>query len=153
MYHVYTDGSCLPGKFGGWCFTYLDSEDGDREVTVSSSETNTTNNRMELQAVIEAIQWFNLWHETEPLTIYTDSTYVKQGITTWIQAWKRNGWKTSLKQPIKNQDLWKQLDSLYDPSYMTIQWVKGHENNPGNIRADKGANEESRALRDENVSS
>lgn len=141
MYFAYTDGSCSgnPGP-GGWG-ALLQAKDGDtvvKERPLSGGEALTTNNRMELLAAINALE--ALGRETE-ITIVTDSTYVKNGVTSWIHGWKRNGWKTSAKKPVKNDDLWKRLDAAQAGHNVTWAWVKGHAGHPENERADELARE------------
>ena len=144
MIHIYTDGGCSgnPGP-GGWA--YLMVEKGVAGDTVIAEkwdgEKNTTNNRMELLAVINALNSLKspIPHSPFPtphLTLYTDSQYVQKGITEWIHNWKRNNWRTSGKQPVKNQDLWITLDAL--AAAFPIQWmgVKGHAGNTYNERCD-----------------
>lgn len=128
---VYTDGSCKgnPG-FGGWAFATL----GERVWLVSGSAENTTNNRMELTACIEALQWV-----ADDCIIFTDSQYVKNGITKWVHNWKKYGWKTSNKQPVKNKDLWIKLDSLCQTRKVEWQWVKAHSTDEWNILVDEEA--------------
>lgn len=134
---IYTDGACKgnPGP-GGWG-VYLRS--GGHEKDLFGGERETTNNRMELTAVIEGISAL-----TRPcdVAIYVDSQYVRQGITQWIHGWKAKGWKTAAKQPVKNEDLWRRLDALVHDGEHTIEWhwVKGHAGDPGNERADANAN-------------
>jgi len=137
---AYTDGGCWgnPGP-GGWGVV-LGAIDGGRVLKareLSGGEARTTNNRMELTAAIEALQ--ALERESR-IRIVTDSTYVRDGITKWIHAWKRNGWKTSSKGKVKNVDLWQRLDALAQHHSVTWEWVKGHAGNPGNERADHLAN-------------
>ena len=124
---IYTDGSCLgnPGR-GGWAAVFADKE-------ISGGEKNTTNNRMELTAVIQALK------ATEPkskIELFTDSNYVKDGITSWIKNWKKNGWKTSNKKPVLNKDLWQQLDKLVEKRKVKFNWIKGHSGNELNERCD-----------------
>jgi ribonuclease HI len=134
---IYTDGACKgnPGP-GGWG-VYLKS--GDVEKDLFDGELLTTNNRMELTAVIESLLALK-----KPcfIDLYLDSEYVRLGITQWIQGWKARGWKTAAKQPVKNIDLWQKLDDLVQSSGHTIRWhwVKGHAGDPGNERADALAN-------------
>ena len=109
---------------------------GERELC--GGETQTTNNRMELTAAIEALQ--ALKRPTE-ITIRTDSEYVRNGITSWIQGWKAKNWRRGKNQPVKNADLWKRLDELAGRHDVRWEWVKGHADNPGNERADRLANE------------
>lgn len=132
MIEIYTDGACSgnPGP-GGW--GVLIQENGE-EQRLSGGEPDTTNNRMELMAAIEALNHFS---EGTDLTIYTDSQYVKNGVTTWIEGWKRNGWKTAARKPVKNQDLWQRLDTLAAARKVTWKWVKGHAGDPGNEEADR----------------
>ena len=129
---VYTDGACSgnPGP-GGWGATIKI----DRETfEIYGGEDNTTNNRMELIAAIKALEYLN---ESYEITLYTDSNYVKDGITKWIFNWKKNNWKTSSKKTVKNCDLWIQLDTIQEKRKVTWNWVKGHSGNIGNERADE----------------
>lgn len=133
---IYTDGACRgnPGP-GGWgAFLTI----GTTEKDLSGAETLTTNNRMELTAVIRALESL-----TRPVQarVFTDSEYVRKGITEWVANWKRRGWKTADKKPVKNQDLWEQLDALAAKHQLEWHWVKGHSGNPGNERVDRLANE------------
>ena len=129
---VYTDGACSgnPGP-GGWGAT-IKIEDETFEIF--GGEDNTTNNRMELIAAIKALEYLNKNHK---ITLYTDSNYVKDGITKWIFNWKKNNWKTSAKKPVKNSDLWIQLDEIQNKREVKWSWVKGHSGNLGNERADE----------------
>ena len=129
---IYTDGACSgnPGK-GGW--GALIQEDNN-ETKINGSEQNTTNNRMELTAVIKALELFEKSIEIE---IYTDSKYVMQGITEWIKNWKNNQWKTSQKKDVKNKDLWVLLDRASEKHIIKWNWVKGHAGDYGNEIADK----------------
>jgi len=128
---IYTDGACSgnPGP-GGWgaVLTYR-----GREKEICGGEPATTNNRMELMAAIQALETL-----TRPTTVhlYTDSVYVRSGITSWLASWKRNGWLTSAKQPVKNADLWQRLEAAAAPHEVQWRWVKGHNGDPGNERAD-----------------
>lgn len=135
MIKVYTDGACKgnPGQ-GGWGALILEN-DVKREIY--GGESNTTNNRMELMAVIKALE---LLREQNDITIFTDSTYVQKGISEWIINWKRNGWKSSNKKSVKNKDLWVELDNLNDLMSVKWQWIKGHAGHSGNERADYLAN-------------
>ena len=129
---VYTDGACSgnPGP-GGWGATIKI----DRETfEIYGGEDNTTNNRMELIAAIKALEYLN---ESYEINLYTDSNYVKDGITKWIFNWKKNNWKTSSKKTVKNCDLWIQLDTIQEKRKVTWNWVKGHSGNIGNERADE----------------
>lgn len=121
---VFTDGGCSgnPGP-GGWAYVILN--EGSLISYSSGGLRNTTNNVMELTAVISAIKACKLIGDTE-ISISTDSQYVKNGITTWILNWKKNGWKTSSKDPVKNKELWEELDNLNSSSNITFNWVKGH---------------------------
>jgi ribonuclease HI len=132
---IYTDGACKgnPGP-GGWG-VYLRS--GANEKELCGGAANTTNNRMELMAVIEAL---NALKRPCHVVLYTDSNYVRQGITTWIHSWKAKGWKTADKKPVKNEDLWKALDEAAKRHQVDWRWVKGHAGDPGNERADRLAN-------------
>jgi ribonuclease HI len=132
---IYTDGACKgnPGP-GGWGALLL-REGGESELF--GGESHTTNNRMEMIAVIQALA--SLEPRT-PVTLYTDSQYVKNGIQTWIHGWKKNGWKTADRKPVKNADLWLELDALAARHPIDWHWVKGHANTPGNERADALAN-------------
>lgn len=129
---VYTDGACSgnPGP-GGWGAT-IKIEDETFEIF--GGEDNTTNNRMELIAAIKALEYLN---ENHKITLYTDSNYVKDGITKWIFNWKKNNWKTSTKKPVKNSDLWIKLDEIQNKRVVKWNWVKGHAGNLGNERADE----------------
>jgi ribonuclease HI len=134
---IYTDGACKgnPGP-GGWG-VYLQSEAHQKEMF--GGERETTNNRMELMAVIQALTALK---RPCQVTLYLDSEYVRKGITEWIKGWKAKGWKTAAKQPVKNADLWMQLDALVAAGGHRIdwRWVKGHAGDPGNERADALAN-------------
>lgn len=140
---IYTDGACRgnPGP-GGWG-AILTS--GDREKTLSGAERATTNNRMELTAAVEALRALK---RPCQVRLFTDSTYVKKGITEWLPGWKRNGWKTSSKKPVRNRDLWQALDEQAARHDVEWLWVKGHAGNPGNERADALANAAIDALRE-----
>ncbi len=135
MIEIYTDGACKgnPGP-GGWGAFMIY---GEHEKELFGGEAHTTNNRMELLGVISALAALTRACE---VTIHTDSQYVKNGIQTWIHSWKKNGWKTAAKQPVKNEDLWKQLDEEVARHTVQWRWVKGHSGNPGNERADQLAN-------------
>ena len=132
---IYTDGACKgnPGP-GGWG-AYLRS--GPHESELFGGEAMTTNNRMELLAVIRALQ--ALKRESE-VVVHTDSQYVQKGVTQWLSGWKARAWKTADGKPVKNQDLWTELDGLLGRHRIRWQWVRGHAGNPGNERADALAN-------------
>ena len=129
--NIYTDGACSgnPGP-GGWG-AYIDNAGVVTEL--SGREEDTTNNRMELKAVIEALNSFT---SKTNLNLYTDSKYVMDGSSKWIENWKKNGWKTAQKKAVKNQDLWIELDKLIHFHQIHWVWVKGHDGNLGNERAD-----------------
>jgi ribonuclease HI len=134
-----TDGACLgnPGK-GGWaCILRF----GDHKREVFGSEPHTTNNRMELTAAIEGLR---LLKESCSVEVVTDSNYLKNGITTWIHGWKRNGWKTSEKKPVVNQDLWIELDGLVATHTIKWEWTKGHASHEDNNRCDELASQAAR---------
>ena len=132
MITVYTDGACSgnPGK-GGWGVVIL--RDNKEEIFLNGGNDNTTNNRMELSAAIEALKYFQ---NKENITLITDSKYVKDGIQSWIQNWKKNGWKTAAKKPVKNKELWIELDDLITKHNISWEWVKGHAGNKHNEKAD-----------------
>lgn len=134
---IYTDGACKgnPGP-GGWG-VYLKTEGHEKELW--GGERETTNNRMELTAVIEALVALK---RPCRVSLFLDSEYVRKGITEWIHGWKRKGWTTAAKQPVKNADLWQRLDTLVHGGIHQIEWhwVKGHAGDPGNERADALAN-------------
>ena len=134
---AYTDGACSgnPGP-GGWG-ALLVAREGDavgKERALSGGEAETTNNRMELLAAIAALEALE---RPSKITIVTDSAYVKNGLTGWITGWKRNGWKTAAKKPVKNEDLWRRLDEAAARHDVTWEWVKGHAGHPENERADE----------------
>jgi ribonuclease HI len=128
---IFTDGACSgnPGP-GGWG-AILRWDGQEREL--SGGEAETTNNRMELTAAIEAL---NALKRAVRVDLHTDSTYVKDGITKWIHGWKAKGWKTANKKPVKNQDLWRALDQALADHEVTWHWVRGHSGHPENERAD-----------------
>lgn len=135
--YAYTDGACSgnPGP-GGWGVLLL-AKDGDtviRSRELSGGEENTTNNRMELLAAINAL---NALKKPSSITVITDSVYVKDGITKWIFGWKSQGWKTATKKPVKNEDLWKCLDVATQRHSVTWEWIKGHAGHEENEKADK----------------
>ena len=139
---AYTDGACSgnPGP-GGWGVVL---QFGDHKRELKGGESDTTNNRMELTAAIEALKALK---EPCHIALTTDSTYVKDGITKWLSNWKRNGWKTAAKKPVKNQDLWQQLEDCVTQHTVEWLWVKGHSGHPENERADTLANEGMSALK------
>jgi ribonuclease HI len=132
---IFTDGACRgnPGP-GGWgvilCF-------GEQEKELYGGERETTNNRMELMAAIQALEALK---RPCNVTLTTDSSYVQKGITEWLQAWKRRGWRTADKKPVKNQDLWQRLEAAMPPHRIRWHWVRGHSGHPENERADQLAN-------------
>ncbi len=132
---IYTDGACKgnpgPGGWGAWLRW------GGHEKELFGGDPSTTNNRMELTAVIESLA---LLKRRTPVAIYTDSAYVKDGITTWIHGWKKRGWRTAGNAPVKNIELWQRLDALVAQHSIAWHWVKGHSGDPGNERADALAN-------------
>lgn len=132
---VYTDGACKgnpgPGGWGAWL------RSGEHEREMFGGERNTTNNRMELTAVIEALASLK---RSCKVAIYTDSEYVRKGMTEWIGGWQRRGWKTADNKPVKNAELWQRLDALRKLHEVDWHWVKGHAGDPGNERADALAN-------------
>ena len=133
-YTIFTDGSCLrnPGGPGGWAMVAKDMATG--QVTErSAGEPSTTNNRMELTAAIEALRYAP---EGTRVALYTDSQYLKNGITKWVAGWKRRGWRKADGQPVLNQELWMELDRLYAAHAVDFHWVKGHAGNPLNERCD-----------------
>ena len=136
MIKIYTDGSCLenPGN-GGWAAIIID--DG-KKTQIKGSKKNTTNNQMELLAPIEALKKIPKGIKIE---IFTDSKYVKSGITEWIHNWKKNGWKTSDKQPVKNKELWEELDLLNNQFEISWNWVKAHSTDKLNNEVDLMARE------------
>ena len=133
---LFTDGACKgnPGV-GGWG-ALIKQAKGVNEL--KGFQIHTTNNRMELVAVIEGLKSIN---KNENIQIITDSKYVKNGINQWIVNWKNNGWRTASKKPVKNKELWQELDTLVQNYNINWKWVKGHSGDPGNERADQLANE------------
>jgi len=129
---IYTDGACSgnPGP-GGWGAILVH---GGTRKELSGGETETTNNRMELQAAIEAL---NALKRPCKVAVYTDSVYVRDGITKWIKGWERNGWRTAAKKPVKNAELWQALQAALQPHDIDWHWVKGHAGHPENERADE----------------
>ncbi|MEZ5498951.1 MAG: ribonuclease HI [Steroidobacteraceae bacterium] len=133
---IHTDGACRgnPGP-GGWAAVL---RYGENEREISGALAETTNNRMELMAVIEALRALK---RNVSADIYTDSRYVQQGISEWLPEWKRRGWRTASRKPVKNQDLWQTLDELTNGHELRWHWVKGHAGHPENERADALANQ------------
>lgn len=139
--YAYTDGACSgnPGP-GGWGVLML-AKDGAavvKERTLNGGEAMTTNNRMELMAAISALE--TLTRDTT-IIVVTDSAYVKNGVTSWIHGWKRNGWKTADRKPVKNADLWERLDAAQQRHTVEWRWIKGHAGHAENERADELARE------------
>ena len=132
-YIIYTDGACSgnPGP-GGWGAVIFDEK--KKQNNISGKVKDTTNNRMELMAPIMALKKIK---SKSNITIFTDSTYVKNGITEWIKKWEKNGWKSSNKKPVKNKDLWIKLNNLCQKNKVIWKWVKGHSNNEYNNLADE----------------
>jgi len=143
---IFTDGACSgnPGP-GGWGAVL---RSGEHEKELCGGERDTTNNRMELTAAIEALEAL-----TEPcqVTLTTDSTYVRDGITRWLANWKQNGWRTAAKKPVKNQELWQKLDRQASRHDVTWKWVKGHSGHPENERADMLANQGMIAVKESEI--
>lgn len=140
-FFAYTDGACSgnPGP-GGWGALLQAKEDGQvvKERALKGGEAHTTNNQMELMAAIMSLETLG---KPCAITVITDSTYVKNGVTGWIHGWKRNGWKTAAKKPVKNAELWQRLDEAQARHHVTWEWVKGHAGHPENERADELARE------------
>ena len=132
MITIYTDGACSgnPG-IGGWGVVILDGS--NQPILLNGGEQNTTNNRMEICAAINAISYFKI---KQDLIIFTDSKYLKDGIESWIHKWKLNNWKTTTKKPVKNKDLWLKLDDEISRHNISWNWVKGHAENQYNEQAD-----------------
>ncbi len=128
---IYTDGACAgnPGP-GGWGALL---QFGEHERELKGGERNTTNNRMELTAAIAALETLK---RTCKIHLHTDSTYLRDGMTSWIHNWKRNGWRTTAKKPVKNVDLWQRLDEAIQSHDIEWHWIKGHAGDPGNEAAD-----------------
>ena len=136
MLKIYTDGSCLgnPGN-GGWAAIIIDDK---KKIQIKGSKKDTTNNQMELLAPIKALKKIPKGSNVQ---IFTDSKYVKSGITEWIHNWKKNGWKTASKQPVKNKDLWTELDQMTNEFQIKWSWVKGHSTDVLNNEVDLIARE------------
>ena len=137
---IYTDGSCIgnPGK-GGWAAIIIN---GGKKKIISGSENYTTNNRMEIIAVIKALNTIKL----KQATLITDSQYVKNGIEVWIHKWKDNGWMTAGKKPVKNKDLWTKLDKIQKTKKIKWEWVKGHSSDKFNNEVDRIARERAESI-------
>jgi|TARA_B100001540_G_scaffold317316_1_gene349979 ribonuclease HI len=137
---IYTDGSCIgnPGK-GGWAAIII--KNGKKKI-ISGSENYTTNNRMEIIAVIKALNTIKL----KQATLITDSQYVKNGIEVWIHKWKDNGWMTAEKKPVKNKDLWTKLDKIQKTKKIKWEWVKGHSSDKLNNEVDRIARERAESI-------
>ena len=133
---VYTDGACRgnPGP-GGWG-VYIQLNDEEKDLYGGNPET--TNNQMEMQAALEALTY--LKDKNDVIELYTDSNYLRQGITEWIHKWKLNNWRTAAKKPVANRDLWIEISDLNEKMNVHWNWVKGHAGDPGNERADQLAN-------------
>ena len=132
MITIYTDGACSgnPGV-GGWGVVII--EENKNEIFLNGGDNDTTNNKMELTAAIQALKTFE---NKSKITLITDSKYVKDGIQYWIENWKKNGWKTAAKKPVKNKELWIELDQLISRHNISWKWVKGHAGNTHNEKAD-----------------
>ena len=132
MITIYTDGACSgnPGV-GGWGVVIIEND--RKEIYLNGGSDNTTNNKMELNATIQALKYFK---NKKNIKLITDSKYVKDGIQSWINNWKNNGWKTTAKKPVKNKELWIELDQLILKHNIIWEWVKGHEGNIYNEKAD-----------------
>jgi len=147
---IYTDGGCSgnPGP-GGWAFVIKGTQN---DLIGSGGEANTTNNRMELRAIISAlVEVERMTAKLAPvphIELWTDSQYVKNGITSWINAWKRNGWKTADKKPVKNKELWEELDAVTARVKPKFSWVKGHAGHEHNERCDSLVQVEIRKFRE-----
>ncbi len=138
---IYTDGACLgnPG-IGGWGALL---QAGTHKKELSGSEEDTTNNRMEIMAAIAALEALK---KPSIVSLHTDSVYLKDGVTKWLEGWKAKGWKTAAKKPVKNQDLWERLDAIIKKHDIEWLWVKGHSGHPGNEHADLLATTAARKL-------
>lgn len=133
LVHLFTDGACSgnPGP-GGWAFILRHPASG-KEIERSGGERTTTNNRMELMAVIEGLSALS---KPSGVDLYSDSQYVLNGLNEWMESWKRRGWKTAGRQPVKNRDLWERLDELKTKHTLRFHWVRGHNEHPENERCD-----------------
>lgn len=132
--HLFTDGACSgnPGP-GGWAFILRHPASG-KEIELSGGERDTTNNRMELRAVIEGL---NSLTRRSRVDIYSDSQYVLNGLREWLEQWKARGWRTAAKKPVKNEDLWRELDRLKSEHELDFHWIRGHNEHPENERCDQ----------------
>ena len=136
MIEIYTDGACRGNPVpGGWAALLMR---GAHEREISGAELHTTNNRMEMTAVIRALEALK---RPVRARVYTDSEYVRRGISEWLPAWKARGWRTAARKPVRNQDLWQRLDELAAAHDIEWHWVPGHAGVPGNERVDRLANE------------
>ena len=133
---VYTDGACKGNPGPGGLGVYIQSNDEEKDLYGGNPET--TNNQMEMQAALEALKY--LKDKNEVIKLYTDSNYLRQGITEWIHKWKLNNWRTAAKKPVANRDLWIEISDLNEKMNVQWNWVKGHAGDPGNERADQLAN-------------
>ena len=142
--HLFTDGACSgnPGP-GGWAFLLRHPESG-KEIERAGAEPETTNNRMELTAVIEGLSALTAPSRVE---LYSDSQYTLKGLNEWLASWKRRGWRTSSKKPVKNEDLWRRLDELAQSHEIHFHWIRGHDGHPENERVDQLAVAAREALR------
>lgn len=140
---LHTDGACSgnPGP-GGWAYVLKHGATG-KERAASGAEPDTTNNRMELRAVIEGL---SVLKRASIVDLYSDSKYVLDGLKSWLHGWKKKGWKTADKKPVKNQDLWMELDTLSSRHEIRFHWIKGHNEHPENERCDRMAVEAREAL-------
>jgi len=147
---IFTDGGCSgnPGP-GGWAYVMILETFQGAKIAAKNmgAEKNTTNNRMELTAVISALRALKTMSVPRKACVYTDSQYVQKGITEWIQTWKRNSWRTSDKKPVKNQDLWVELDSLAQEFSIMWEWVRGHAGNEYNEMCDSMTQEAIASIR------
>jgi ribonuclease HI len=151
QFKIFTDGGCSgnPGP-GGWAYVMVQKTfQGDKIAAENcGGEKDTTNNRMELLAVISSLKAFKaMKNAPRQARIYTDSQYVQKGITEWIHTWKRNAWRTSDRKPVKNQDLWQELDALSAELPLSWEWVRGHAGNEFNERCDRMTQEAIAAIR------
>ena len=145
MINIYTDGSCCknPGP-GGWALLVVEKD--KPSIQISGKLIDTTNNQMELEAAFQALKWLSENAPTSKATIYTDSNYVKQGITEWIYSWKKRGWRTANNDPVKNLEYWKKIDLLNQQLIVQWQWIKAHNGHPENEIVDKLARSEAESL-------